>query len=87
VILGIRPEDISLGEIETGQTITGYIFLVEDFGKEKLLSLRVTGSDHTVRMMVPSDRSWEGENITVSLFKKQFHCFDVETGDRLNSST
>ncbi len=84
VILGIRPEDISLGETKTGQPITGSIFLVEDFGKEKLLSLRVTGSDDVVRLMVPSDRTWEGEHITVSLLNKQLHWFNPETGDRLN---
>ena len=84
IILGIRPEDISLGTGENGQTIEGHLFLVEDFGKEKLLSVRVNGSDQTLRVMVPSDRSWEGEIITISLIKKQLHWFDVETGDRLN---
>ncbi|WP_413161477.1 ABC transporter ATP-binding protein [Capilliphycus salinus ALCB114379] len=84
VILGIRPEDISLGDIESGQTIAGHLFLVEDFGKEKLLSVRVNGSDQTLRVMVPADRTWEGEIITISLIKKQLHWFDVETGDRLN---
>ncbi|MEL7035804.1 MAG: ABC transporter ATP-binding protein [Cyanobacteria bacterium J06592_8] len=84
VVLGIRPEHISVRSTEVGQTISGTLFLVEDFGKEKLLSVRIKGCDQILRVMIPSEQSLERENITLSLPKKQLHWFDVETGHRLN---
>lgn len=84
VVLGIRPEHISIRSTEVSQKISGTLFLVEDFGKEKLLSLRIDGSDQILRAMVPSEQSIEGENMTLYLPTKHLHWFDIETGNRLN---
>lgn len=84
VVLGIRPEAVALGEKEGAYMIEGEVFLIEDFGKEKLLSVRVNDSNQTLRVMLPSDQTWEGEQVTLSLPKKQLHWFEIETGKRLN---
>ncbi|MEC4894512.1 MAG: ABC transporter ATP-binding protein [Oscillatoria sp. PMC 1051.18] len=85
VVLGIRPEDVRIAELENEQIIGGKIFLVEDFGKEKLLSVRVDGStDKTIRAILPADCDWGGEQIKLALPRKKIHWFEIESGDRLN---
>ena len=83
VVLGIRPEDVRLVEEEDSETIRGKVFLVEDLGKEKLLSLRVAGSELVVRALVPYDVSWNEEKTVVKLASNLIHWFDAKSGDRL----
>lgn len=84
VVMGIRPEDIRLATEEDRQTIRGNVYLSEGLGKENLVSVRVEGSQTTVRGLLSADRSWEGEQVTLALPEEKIHWFDVETGDRLN---
>ncbi|MEC4985543.1 MAG: ABC transporter ATP-binding protein [Oscillatoria sp. PMC 1068.18] len=85
VVLGIRPEDVRIAEPEAEQIIAGKIFLVEDFGKEKLLSVRVDGSsEKIIRVILPADLDWGGETIKLVLPSPKIHWFDIESGDRLN---
>ncbi len=83
ITLGIRPEDIKLATIEDENTVEGKIFLIEDLGKEKLLSVRVNDSEQTLRLMVPADQTWEGEVIKLVLSPQQMHWFEIETGNRI----
>ncbi|MGC1244756.1 MAG: ABC transporter ATP-binding protein [Spirulinaceae cyanobacterium] len=82
VVLGIRPEDIGINLAEESLTIQGEVFLVEGLGKENLLSLKVQGSDTTIRTLVPADYQWEGNILNLSVPKKQLHWFDIKTGER-----
>lgn len=84
ITFGIRPEDVYLREESDADTVTGKVYLVEDLGKEKLLSVRIDGSDQTLRAIVPPDQTWESETVQLTLPRKQMHWFDVESGDRLN---
>jgi len=86
IVFGIRPEDVFLREESGADTVTGKVYLVEDLGKEKLLSVRIDGSDQTLRAIVPPDQSWESETVQLTLPRKQMHWFDVESGDRLNEN-
>ncbi len=85
VVLGIRPEDIYLGEIPNCYFWEGEIFLVEDLGKEKLLNVRVSASQQILRFLVPAQQSWENETIKFSLSPERIHWFDAESGDRLET--
>lgn len=83
VIFGIRPEDIRLANPEDSLTVTGEVYLVEDLGKEKLISVQVDGSDKTIRGLIPADQHWDGDRVTLAFASSKMHWFDVSTGDRL----
>ena len=83
ITLGIRPEDIKLGTSTDENVIEGKIFLIEDLGKEKLVSVKVNQSEETLRLMIPADQTWEGEVVRLILSPQQIHWFNTETGDRI----
>ncbi len=84
IVLGIRPEDIRLAKPEDSQTIEGKVYLVEQLGKENLISVRIEGSDITLRALLPADRNWEGDKLSLAIRDNLIHWFDVKSGDRLN---
>ena len=83
VVLGIRPEDLHLATPEDEYVIQGTVFLVEELGKENLISVKVDGTDLTIRALLPNDRQWQENAVTLALPLKKLHWFDIETGDRL----
>lgn len=82
VVLGIRPEDVYLGEIPNSYSLEGKIFLVEDLGKEKLLNVKLFPSNQILRFLVPAQQTWESEMIKFSLSPQRIHWFDAESGKR-----
>ncbi len=91
IVMGIRPEDIYLAgdekesnNQENSHKITGKVDLVEQLGKESLISIRVDGSDFIIRFLVPIDTNPLHEKVCISIPEKAIHWFDVVTGDRLN---
>ncbi|ERN40225.1 ABC-type sugar transport system, ATPase component [Rubidibacter lacunae KORDI 51-2] len=86
VVLGIRPEDLTLATDEGELTVGGKVFLVEDLGKEKLLSVRLDGdAEKTLRALVPADAS-HGDDVQLAIASGGLHWFDAESGDRLSQS-
>ncbi len=86
VILGIRPEHLQLATPADPQVIDGRVILVENLGMHYLASVLVRGSrssDITVRTLIPSDRHWSHETISLTLAPDRLHWFDVHTGDAL----
>jgi multiple sugar transport system ATP-binding protein len=89
VTVGIRPEHVELVGSElnggtTNQTVQGKVVLVENLGMSDLVSLKVRGAEAlTLRALIPSDRPWRQETITVMLPAEHLHWFDAQTGDRL----
>ncbi|MBE9118180.1 ABC transporter ATP-binding protein [Lusitaniella coriacea LEGE 07157] len=84
VVMGIRPDDVSLATPEETQTVQGEVFLTEGLGKENLISIRIDGSDTNIRALLPADRAWEGNKVTLALLPEKIHWFDVKSGERLN---
>lgn len=86
VVLGIRPEHVRLAEPGDTHTIQGRVILKENLGMSDLISVRVRGAENkTIRALVPSDRPWREEEITLALPPESIHWFHSETGDRLTS--
>jgi len=84
VILGIRPEHVRLPEAGDSQTIRGDVFLVENLGMSDLVSLRVHGDENLVmRSLIPSDATWERENLELAIPPQAIHWFNAETGARI----
>ena len=84
VVFGIRPEDVELADSESSASIVGQAYLVEQLGKDNLVSLKINGSDITIRALLPSDRDWQDKTVPLTIQPNKIHWFDIETGDRLN---
>ncbi|MEA5468044.1 ABC transporter ATP-binding protein [Spirulina sp. 06S082] len=80
--MGIRPEDLSIATEEDKITVEGNVFLVENFGRELLASVKVNGSKDTLRILVSPDREWGKEAIKLAFNRDRIHWFDAKTGDR-----
>ena len=84
VVFGIRPEDVCLANSESEADIVGQAYLVEQLGKDNLVSLKIKDSDITIRALLPSDRDWQDKTVPLTIQPSKIHWFDIETGDRLN---
>jgi multiple sugar transport system ATP-binding protein len=84
ILLGIRPEDVCLANSEAEASITGQAYLVEQLGKDNLVSLKVKDSDITIRALLPREHNWQDQTISLAIQPSRIHWFDPETGDRLN---
>jgi multiple sugar transport system ATP-binding protein len=82
LILGIRPEDISLATETNTNTIEGTVSLVEQLGKENLITVQIVDTDLAIRALLPNDRPWENARLRLSLPVECLHCFNWENGDR-----
>lgn len=93
ITLGIRPEHVELvgsdmNGSNSNQTVQGKVVLVENLGMSDLVSIRVSGAETTtLRALIPSDRPWRQETITLMLPPEHIHWFDIETGDRLTDES
>ncbi|BAU65434.1 sugar ABC transporter ATP-binding protein [Stanieria sp. NIES-3757] len=85
IMLGIRPEDVQLAQFATDTTVTGEIYLVEQLGKENLISIKVANSNQILRVLLPIDQKWEGDTVLLNLPTEHLHWFDLATGDRIFS--
>lgn len=92
LILGIRPEHISLAHPEDEQTVRGRVFLVENLGMHSLVSVQVPGagggeSTTTLRALVPVNQNvTAGDTLDLALPSEAIHWFDEQSGDRLEFS-
>ena len=85
ITLGIRPEDISLASAEEDTVIMGQVYLVEQLGKENLVSVKVSDTKTTIRALLPSDRQWQDKTIPLAINRDKIHWFSIEpSGERLN---
>ena len=86
--LGIRPEHVRLAQPSDRVTVEGKVILVEHLGMSQLISVRIagtdrTGTDRTIRALLPTDQSWQNNQVTLALPPTHTHWFHPETGDRL----
>ena len=84
IVFGIRPEDVTLASSESDSTIMGRVYLVEQLGKDNLVSVKVNDSQTSIRALLPSDSEWEDKTIPLAIKPSKIHWFDLQTGDRLN---
>ena len=83
IVFGIRPEDVSLAS--SGEAdIMGTVYLVEQLGKDNLVSIKVNNTETVIRALLPSDERWEARTIPLAIKPSKIHWFDIQTGDRLN---
>ncbi|MFB2924090.1 MULTISPECIES: ABC transporter ATP-binding protein [Aerosakkonema] len=88
IVFGIRPENVRVAAAEYPHTIKGRVILTENLGMNYLISVRVRGSQAEpiiLRALLPTDQSWNEEDITLALPPQFIHWFDVQTGDDIVS--
>jgi inositol-phosphate transport system ATP-binding protein len=80
LILGIRPEDISV-EAEPGDA-NAEVYVVEPLGRDMLVDLRLKGTP--VRVLAPASfRAAIGANVPLTFDRAKIHLFDPETEQAL----
>ena len=78
VIVGIRPEDVGIGQGE----IRGEIYVVEPLGRDTLVTIRIEGE--IIKVIAPSGfRASPGEKVQLMFSGDKVHLFDKETGESL----
>ena len=88
IIMGIRPEHIQIAKPEDLAAIRGRVSLVENLGMHYLVSVEIHNSrlgTMIIRFLIPSDRNWNTEEISLMLPPQHIHWFDIETGNSLLS--
>ncbi len=81
VVLGIRPEDITITETDG---IPGEIVSVENLGRQELLLVKTPGDDRL--KLIGQGNFHLGDTIKIILFWKKSHLFDKTTGGRISAS-
>lgn len=79
VVLGIRPEDISLNP---KSDIKAEIIIVEPLGRDDLLQCRIGDTDISI-LADPKEKHHSGDVIGINLDNKSFQFFDPETDKSL----
>ncbi len=77
VIMGIRPENVSIVEERDGD-FKSEVYLIEPLGREDLVTFR--SDDEEIRVLVPAPFDGRiGETISLKLDKEKVHLFNPET--------
>ncbi len=80
VIMGIRPEDITLSP--NGE-IGGEVFVVEPLGRDDLLDVHMAGKNRLGVLVDPQSRLRAGNSVRLTLNTQRAQFFDPETGRSL----
>lgn len=80
LILGIRPEDISM--VSEGQGLSVHVELIEPVGAENYFHLKLAGIPLVVRGMAKMTLEM-GKTAHISFNQEKFHFFDPQTGKRV----
>jgi len=85
-VLGIRPEHVRRSQPTDTHTFKGKIFLVENLGMHYLVSVHLKTNNQTtynLRLLLPSDATWEGDSLNIALPSEAIHWFDATTGEAI----
>ncbi|MGK7932308.1 MAG: ABC transporter ATP-binding protein [Microcystaceae cyanobacterium] len=75
IILGIRPEDITITDSTNANAILSQVILVEQLGKENLVMVQIKNAELTLNVLLPNDQNWEGEELPLIFPEHQIHWF------------
>jgi multiple sugar transport system ATP-binding protein len=82
LVLGIRPEDMSVGTASSPGALRASVYVMEQLGREILLNAKI--GEGVVRVFVPADANLEVEQEVWLGFKPEaIHLFDSETEEAL----
>ena len=83
LILGIRPEDLSLVPESADNTLKGQIYVIENMGNHKILDIELKGGT-TIRVRVaPKVKTDIGDNVSIAFDMEMVRLFDADSGDSI----
>jgi ABC-type sugar transport system ATPase subunit len=81
VVLGIRPEDLTIGLPEQGNA-RGEVYVVEPMGREQVVDVRV--GERSLQVIAPAAFTVQvGESVGVAFNPTKLHLFDTDAGQRI----
>ncbi len=83
LVVGLRPEDLSLSDSADGAGFDAVLDLAEPVGNETFLNLRL-GSQAVVARVPPGEPPTAGARLRLSYDPARLHRFDAQTGMRLD---
>jgi multiple sugar transport system ATP-binding protein len=78
VVLGVRPEDVSIQNGGTANGIVGEVYVIEPLGSELIVNIRVNENMIKVKS-APSLKVPIGSNVRLFLNRDKLHLFDKKT--------
>ncbi len=83
LVLGIRPEDLSIAAPDTKNCINGSVYVIENMGNHKIVDVQLAGDIITRVRVVPKEKFSIGENVALSFDFEMARLFDSESGDSI----
>lgn len=86
LVLGIRPEHLRIAYSEDQFTVKGKVFLVENLGMHKLVSIQVANGQEQpiiLRSLLSPTEDWNHRELALVLPPEHTHWFDAQTGEAL----
>jgi multiple sugar transport system ATP-binding protein len=80
VVLGVRPENITLGQGAPGSTFQAVVNVIEPLGPDLLLEVRAGATPLVVSRVDPASAVRPAETATFRVRADQLHFFDPDTG-------
>lgn len=83
LVLGIRPEHIRIAQPGEAFAISGKVFLVENLGMHKLVSVQVANRQEPpiiVRSLLSPAEDWTHQTLTLTFPPEHMHWFEAQTG-------
>jgi ABC-type sugar transport system ATPase subunit len=78
VVLGVRPEHVTISRTATNGGLQAEVYVVEDLGNEMLVDLRVDGQSAVARV-AGGDAPEIGDRVWLTFPAEQAHLFDPGT--------
>jgi ABC-type sugar transport system ATPase subunit len=82
-ILGVRPEDVALGHEASPGAIPGEVFVVEDLGNERLVTIDL-GGQFAVARTAAADPAEMGDRVWLGFVPERAHLFDPVSERRID---
>ena len=79
---GVRPWGVKVGSIQSGNSVSGTVSVVENLGDETHVGVRY-GEILLMASIPVTDRFKPGSNVQLTFNQDDLNLFDAETGDRL----
>jgi multiple sugar transport system ATP-binding protein len=80
LLLGIRPEDLSLDADAVGPALSGRVYAVEPLGDRSLVDVEI--GEHVIKVRARPTASFDlGQQLTAVVDLERVHLFDAETGE------
>jgi ABC-type sugar transport system ATPase subunit len=85
VVLGIRPQEVSLENPDRGDSLTGRVAMIELLGSEKLVEIRLARNQKIIAQVRADHPVAIDDNVQLALGPSNLHLFDQQTGASLRA--